>query len=407
LSGEINLALHGFQFTASSRSRPGQLERILANLFFLFFCAQILSPQISGTTIYLELPISLVNVYYLKWLSRIKISTRAVAFAILFLGLTFAISPEALIRCLSIANSAAFLAYAYERRIFYLFRFMSLAILIGIAQFVLAQIDPHLARLIGPTSISNFFWGENSIGGRTNFYTIFWFDRVSGLSRESGFFAALLSAVTLFAIVDKKILTKKWASLLLSGNFISLSKISLSILPNFLLYKYRHSLNRIPPEISFPISVAFLSLVVTYLIASGIGLGGETFVHRFSGYYRFVQISLPELLFGAGDIRSQSWVELDELNGKFAQLAGFGGFILNYGLVLVIAWYALLRSLGAGTVAFLIILVGTANVNPLTNQNFVVLYYFLTIYLIPQADTSKHLSTWTPENKFASVSKSG
>lgn len=167
------------------------IEIILSNIFFCFFTAQILSPEVAGKAIYLEVIFAIFNPYFVYWFFHKKFSLSLLLLPIPLIGIILLGEWNITLKLVAIFISVCFLFYSYERNIFLLENWLLFSIFIAVLQFIFVFFDRDLAYLIGPTSISNFLWGEFSIQTFTNFYTIFLFPRVSGLSRESGFFCLI------------------------------------------------------------------------------------------------------------------------------------------------------------------------------------------------------------------------
>lgn len=171
-----------------------KIEHLYSNLFFLFFTAQILSPYISGKTIYLEVIIAIFNPYFWKWIydknniHKIDKNYILVILGLILIAILGHISTA--VKILVIFLCVIHLFYLYDKNLWKLNRYLIISILLGIMQFIFTFIDPIMAALIGPTSISTFIWGDSATPTYTNFFTVFYFPRVSGLSREAGFFAS-------------------------------------------------------------------------------------------------------------------------------------------------------------------------------------------------------------------------
>ena len=204
---------------------------VLSNLFFFFFIAQIFSPYVAGITLYLEVIIALIDPYYRKWVISCKFDRR-IYLALFLIPLVF-FRPAISIKLLSLAISVSYLFYAYNYGCFYLKRYVCLSIYIAIAQFILFYFVPEASTVLGPTSIATYIWGDYATPTYTNFYEVLWgFIRVSGLSREAGFFASLILAVIVLHYMEwkkeSKVISKCYIFLLVLAFLVSLSKMSFS-----------------------------------------------------------------------------------------------------------------------------------------------------------------------------------
>lgn len=362
----------------SSRS----LERLAANLFFLFFVAQILSPQIGGFALYLEGLIAVCNPYYWRWLTRLRVRKSLPGIMMVLLFAMAALAPMAMARVAFQLNSVLFLIYAYEAGLFYLFRYLAVSVLFAVAQSVLMLVSPDLARSIGPTAISEAIWGDKAVATFTNFYSVLFITRVSGLSRESGFLAALINAAVLLYLVEPRQRTRGRRYALIAGWLLSLSKISLILAVQAGILRLRRLIDRIPPEVTLAGVFGSIALVTNIILPGLLASSAESLLHRLGAYAVIGTLDLRELMFGVDDLGSLRNAAIDALGGKFEDLAGFAGFVLNYGLLLVIVWFAMLRTIGLTSTGLLLIFFGTMNVSPLTNQNFVIVTYFVAMYLL-------------------------
>src|SRR6185312_4670019 len=86
-------------------------------------------------------------------------------------------------------------------------------------------------------------------GTFTNYYSVFALTRVGGLSREGGFFATLILNCILIYWIDHRergYTSKPVRAMLVVGFILSLSKMSLVLIPAMLVIKYRRWVDRIP-----------------------------------------------------------------------------------------------------------------------------------------------------------------
>lgn len=370
------------------------MERFLSHLFFFFFTYQIFSPYIGGITIYLECLIAILNPYFLKWLFRFSNKKESafivslILFPILFGEFGLCIKYGYLI------ISILFLIYSYIRNIFYFYKYLSISILIAIVQFIFTFLDPGIANLIGPSNLATLVWGPYATPTFTNFYTIFFFPRVSGLSREAGFFASLIIVAISLLIFEKKTMNNsqrpqylKW--LLGIGFIVSFSKMSLILIPIIFLYHYKRLIKYIPYCFSILLFVASLTIIFyhsNYLLAPE----NESFLHRFGGYAYLPNLSLGNLLFGIKDLPIASFSQDIYYNrlircfhsqlGQYDGFAGISGMLIQKGLIFVILFFYFLRRLGMTTFGVIFLLLTTLNTSPDTGQNFVSLS-FMIIYI--------------------------
>lgn len=358
-----------------------KIEHIYANLFFLFFTAQILSPYIAGRTIYLEVIIAVLNPYFWKWIYSknifciYKINTKYI-FTVLGLVLIAILGHiNTSIKILVIFFCVIHLFYLYDKNLWKLNRYLIISILLGIVQFCFTFIDPLFATTIGPNAISIFIWGDLATPAFTNFYTIFYFPRVSGLSREAGFFASYIITVIFLSYLEKNIYNKKICLLYFIGYIISFSKMSLAIIGVFLVNSLRRIINYIPFAIGIIIFISFFSIAVDF--NKTFILDNDTFLHRFSGYISLYNLDFMDILFGTNVEKIGDYPSKLIIAGNFTNFTGFSGWIIENGIIVLCIFFTILYLLGINIVGIYILLLFTINVSVDTNQNFVVLTYFI------------------------------
>jgi len=373
-----------------------KLERIYANLFFLLFTAQILSPLIYGKTIYLEVFIAIFNPFFLLWLKKQHIRKK---YFYGFMSIIFIIALEkwvAAVKIFVILIEILFLFYAYERQIFYLKRYLFLSIVVAMFQFYFTLTNPLIAYLIGPENIARTVWGSYATKTFTNFYAIFLLPRVSGLSREAGFFASLIVAYIIFIYLENKRKTTSlpWLQkfILIVGYILSFSKMSLTLFFAYIIIRLKNIINRIPPVIVviiFLVSMMiFWSINENYLLEQS----NISFTHRFGGYVALSDISLRQFLFGVDHISEiNNPISKFLGNNGFRHFAGFAGFILMYGILVTITFFLFLSFLEVNTTGIILLILLTINVQFDTNQNFVVLVYFIVLKFFVKNRKEKHL----------------
>ena len=367
-------------YKSTNKSTNKLIEVILSNLFFFFFVAQICSPYVAGRTLYLELFIVICNPYFFFWLKSQKI-TQAALWLIAGLSILLILIQFVLVlKLLAISFTVLFLFYAHDKKIFYLKRYLLLSICIAILQFIFLFIDPNLSRLIGPQNISLALWGQYATPTFTNFYTVFWFPRVSGLSREAGFFASFLIVSIFYFYLNNRRngfrLKSKISNLFLwTGYILSFSKMSVLILLLIIVEKVKLFLNKIPLTI---ITIAYVvGMMFFWEINKTFMFENITFLHRFASYPSLFDVELSQLLFGINNVNEIESIFAKELSYSFDTFAGFGGFLLDKGIIVIFVFLIILWITGVSSTGILILLLLTMNVQPDTNQNFVVMVYFI------------------------------
>lgn len=359
------------------------LEKILSNLFFLFFIAQILSPSIGDRTIYLEVLVAIINPFFIVWIKNQPIKKRYFFIYVAILAILVIGNISLAIKFFAISVGVLFLYYSYNRNIFFIKPYIVLSILLAVFQLYFTFFNPELARLIGPTNIAQMIWGNYATATFTNFYTVFWFPRVSGLSREAGFFASFLVAYILFLYLDNK--NKHISSsylykiLLVVGYVVSFSKMSLVLIAVFVLNQLKYLIDKIPFLLTLLVFVLCLMFFWDSQRNYLLEYENITFLHRFGGYASLFDVDLLQLLFG---INSPSEINTQLayiVNEDLKNFAGFSGFILHNGILVVTILLVALYYMGISSTGLIILLLLTINVQLDTNQNFVVLSYFIIL----------------------------
>lgn len=357
------------------------IEKLLAHLFILFFIAQIFSPSLGGKTIYLELFIAAFNPYYIFWLKNHAIHWRHISFFMALLCIVATGHIMTVLKLLMILLSVSYLFYLEDRKIKYLNFYLGISILLSILQFIFVFIDLDIAHQLGPTSIARMIWGEYGTATLTNFYTVFFFPRVSGLSREAGFFASLIVCVIFLSYLKfkrSKIKTKKSMMILLAVAYVlSFSKMSIVLLLLFLIERMRRFLQYMPEWMTVvlfsSLMCIFWSVNIDYLIQDE----NLTFLHRFSAYASLLQLDFTQFMIGVEQSSKVGGYLAELVSYQYESFAGFGGFLIANGIFAAIAYLIALYLYGVTSAGYLILLFLTVNVQPDTNQNFVVLAYFI------------------------------
>lgn len=365
--------------------RLGYINRVvIPNLFFFFFIAQIFSPYIFGVTLYLEVLIAFLDFNFCRWLMKGR--RKPLFMVLLILPLIF-LRPAISIKLLSLIISVAYLNYSYQNSFFLLTRYFMLSIIVAIVQFTLYYTIPELSIILGPQSISEYIWGENATITNTNFYeAISGIIRVSGLSREAGFFASLLNCVVLYHYLERKTkgvkLSWTYRFFLLVAYVISFSKMSLLIIPMLIVIALKRQINTAPVYV-----VLFLFYVIQFAVwyHSHFLLIDDnvTFTHRFGAYGILPDYSNTiDLIFGKKEVTyhqfdgmyAKRYFEIIDGLGPFG---GMGAYIMYNGIILTFLLFVVLIHTGISSTGLLLLLMLTINVQLDTNQNFVVLAYFI------------------------------
>lgn len=384
-----------------------KIESILANLFFVFFIAQILSPSINDKTIYLEWIIAILNPFFWLWILDKHINT-SFLMCVVFLSMIIVIQPMTGIKLFLNTFGIIYLIYLYNRNLFYLNRYIFFSIFLGILQlsFILSG-DIASSKAIGPSAIAEMIWGSYATASFTNFYDAMGIGipRVSGFSREAGFFAALLESAILLNYLfrrrgNKNLISKKGYIIYSIGYIISFSKMSLGLVLLFIIEKGKKYINVIPKALFLLLFLIIMCMFWLYNVDFLIQDGNQTFLDRFGAYATFFDLNISQMLLGTPINTVDSYAaNLQYVISFNTWFAGFCGWILQNGLVVLFLWYMCLHHVGVNTAGIFSFIVLTLNVQPDTNQNFVILSYFILIMFYRDLSYDKLQQTVSEESK--------
>ena len=367
------------------------------SIFAFLFVSPILSPSINGNTLYLNFFVPFFDTYFLCYIlgraRRIRVKVYGMFAFLAFVTITiFHVNIMLIMRISVIFLSIAYLQYIYQRIGFRrLYAAFNINIIIAILQFTLYFVNRRMAYLLGPNNISRVIWGSFATETNTNFYPLFYLPRTCGLSREAGFFAALLSIIVLIYITDSKIRkTRGQKFLFLIAYAVSLSKMSFLLVVMLVILRYSKFIDKIP--------VAFA--VIMFTVCSGICVNilnkngfmspmYESFAHRLWGYGVVLShLNFKEFLFGNSlgveelNVAALNAFPIHEylFTRGFTNFCGLPSMIIYTGYLGLLSFVTFLKSLGVKSAYFLILLVSTFDVDLMTTTSFVMLAYWFTIY---------------------------
>lgn len=356
-------------------------EKLYAELFFCFFVIEILSPSVGDKTIYIVWIIAFTNVFFWNWLREKRITFR---FCMLLVCLGFiAVFGHAttLIKLVINLFGMIYLNYIYECNLWKLANYLIVSILVAIAQFTLMFFNPEASIALGPKALSETIWGAYALKANTNFYDAFDLGiiRVSGLSREAGFFASLLATSIIFYYLSfRKIRHSKFFLLLVvMGYIVSFSKMSLTVILAWIAILFRKFINKIPFGFIgmgyVLLSVLFWKWNVLFLLEDA----NITFLDRFGAFVTLLDLSFSQFVFGANVDNIDSYIAyLEKIISPNDWFAGMGGWVVYNGILAYACWLLLIYYLGVSSTGLLVLIILTINVQPDTNQCYVVLAYF-------------------------------
>ncbi|UOO40438.1 hypothetical protein I0292_22015 [Priestia megaterium] len=335
--------------------------------------------------------VDVIFIYYLfRYISRKKFNTRVLlTFTFFFLFLIIRQDVTTIMKIVFLALTILYLHYLSKNKLFgTLYALAFFNIVIGIIQFVFVYINPAVSHAIGPTNISTLIWGQYATPTYTNFFTIFAYPRISGWSREAGFFASFVLVTYIIFLYDTNKNYSKTKNLFyhvffIIGFLISLSKISLIAIPILLVIKFRKFFNEVPlffGSFMFISSITFISNI----FLQNKFMEDESIAHRLSGYTIMSKIDMNELFLGVPSLKDLSvfyqYPYLQSLYyADFKQFAGLPNTIVHQGLIFFIICMVLIKFLRFGFSDFLLVTLICATTDYFTSTSFVVLGFFFVL----------------------------
>lgn len=368
-------------------------KNFVAILFFIFFATPILSPSINGNTIYLHWFIPLLDFKFVQSIIKMKMKKKYL-YQFLLLIMCMALFGEIMIiiKILFLVETILYLFYCRDNKTFsYLYLGVNINIIIGVIQFILYYISPSLSYIIGPTNIAKMIWGEYATITYTNFFEIFRLVRVSGWSREAGFFASLITISFIIYIKDKE--QKKGIIQYIFfaiGYAISFSKSSFIMIIMLFILLFEKQLRKIPYSICVLTTILILIITSNYLEDKNLYVAAnESLMHRMSGYSIIDDLNIDELFFGVDKIENINEQALQKHNYlqyiyRFEEFCGIPNLIVHHGIIVFLIFIIGLRLIGFGTPEFLILTIVSITVEYFASTSFMVLGYYLCIYMIKQ-----------------------
>lgn len=361
-----------------------KIEVLLAHLFCFFFIAQVLSPSINEIAIYIDVIIAALNPFFLIWCIKKPITKRNIYIVLLLCLMSITGHFMTGIKLAVIFFEVSFLFYLYEKKLFFINTYIVISICFAVIQFSFLIIDPSIALLLGPENIAESIWGSYAIATNANFYSLVegGIPHVSGLSREAGFMASLLLVDILLRLqTSKEDVSWRLSSkvLYLVGYIVTFTKISVLVIPLYLVRMLRRQIDKLP---ALGIFFCWMITMVTIWTWNADFLseqGNITFLHRFGAYAGLLDLDIVQTLFGTDRLQSIDNHTVYLVSLQYDMLAGFGGWLVKNGVICAAIYVLILYRLGITSTGLLILLIITINVQVDTNQNFVVLAYYFVL----------------------------
>ncbi|MFP1777771.1 hypothetical protein ACLEEB_00760 [Lonsdalea quercina] len=365
------------------KSREGALTSTLRWLIAALFVATPLNPYISDMTVYLWLPLVFLDFHFLALLK--KVNLKPTLFILLFLSFCLLIGRiDIAVKGAAISLGVIYLIKVGRPIVDKIFVCLIFSALWCVLQFIAFQFGQEYSAMLGPSAISTLLWGAYATETYTNQYVVFFLPRMSGLSREAGFFVSLLLITFIIRARDKK-LTKKEILIFILAFMFSLSKVSLVLFIFLFLYLLRHYIRKIPVNITI---IAFIFLSVC--LANYLNVGSpdyfydhESFAHRFSPSYLLTDMKLPNLLFGC-DREYQCFNTSQPIIGFFEPKGlkpniGLSGILVEMGLLGLATLFLASVLLKLDSYDMGILICFTQTVTLFTVDSFIILTYYYII----------------------------
>ncbi|GEM_PF-1551317 len=364
-------------------------QKIIVNMFFLFFMSPILSPFINGKTFYIYWIIPLLDYKFIKDLLKIRIKIKI--FYLLLILLSYLLCQERyeeILRIILIVYMVLYLKYLKKINYLYLlYRYLNLNILLAFFQFIFQYINPKISYMIGPTNISYIVWGKYAGPTFTNFYSIGLLNRSSGLSREVGFFSSLITITILIYIYDTKVKKIKIQKLLfLLGYIISIAKMSIILPVYFILKKLKNKINKIPKLIFYNGILIFFIMVSKYMNSINFYNNNISWTHRFGGYYVITKYNIYDLFFSNLETvqeitKKYSLIQIGSELKEIDTFTGLANIILHYGIFVYFVFILILILLRIDNFKYLLFVLLCFNTSFITVTSYIVLNYYFILEL--------------------------
>ncbi len=354
--------------------------RIISVLFYMFFTCVIFNPEVQGLAIYFYVFIPFLDPDFSRFLA--STARRWSGPLLIAVAVSLASSPTVAVKIVSIAICIGYLMYTMTRRINYLHHWMAINIIFAMLQFVLYYVDYPLSIQLGPEEMSKMIWGQYATPTFTNFFEIFYFARVSGFSREAGFFSSLLVGAFVAYLSTERV-NKKMVALYCIGLFISFSKSSMLLFVIAGLYLFRHKLRAVHPLMILIIFVGVITPLAVFLANHGF-YGSESFAHRFSGYPFLLDARLEDVILGVSPqkiVAQYTYLpyihSIEHLVKIGVPFAGLPATVADLGLFGALVFIGVLAFTASDGFVMLLFLLLTCTVSITTVTSFVPIAYLL------------------------------
>lgn len=364
----------------------GRYLLILRGMISFFFIAVPFNPYIGGVTLYLWFFLIFLDFDFLTKLTKINARSLLVFCMWVFISL---LCGDILLACkiIMLALGITYLVIIGDGILNKIKWAFLLSCFWCIAQFGLFYLDPSISYSMGPSEISKSIWGALATPSYTNQFAVILLPRMSGLSREAGFFASLLAIMFLIRLRDKNM--KPWELFIYFLSYLfSLSKISFSLIFVFVLYPIKKIINKVPAILTL-LFVCSLSIFIALYLNVGSPVfyhASESIAHRLSSSYLVINMYPSNLLFGCGDSLQCFYPETTKslidgfLNAKgFEPTTGLNGVVISLGVIGFLGLILTIVVFKLQSFDVLIIALITSTVTQFTIDGFVILTYYYVL----------------------------
>lgn len=365
------------------RERSGVILSILRWSIAFFFIATPFNPYVNEMTLYLWIPLVFLDIQFIAKLKRVNLSICICLFAWLSLCVLFG-RIDLAVKSFVLILGVSYLVKMDRAILDKVYACMLISAGWCILQFIVYQFGQNYSAMIGPKAISTFIWGQYATKTFTNQYEVFFLPRMSGLSREAGFFVSLLVISFMIRIRDHKL--NKFEYLIFGLSYLfSLSKASFFLVIFCILYPIRKFMAKVPVIFSIVLFIVLCVAVTQYLNVGSPSYFYEyvSIAHRLSAPYLMLDMEIPNFIYGCNSDYScfNSYQPIiDFLNGfGLKPNVGLAGVVLDLGIVGLILIVFFFVFLGLDSYDAAILVCFTSTVTFFTIDSFVILTYYYVI----------------------------
>lgn len=381
-------------------------RNIIAALTFFFFVSIALNPSVrSGDdtlTIYLYWITPFFDYGFIGFIrtnviEAFRKQSRRLSFILLCMAAILLFGGIVVVlKVLTLLFGLAYLIYCMRNGLIkWLFIMLNINVLIAIVQFCgYYLISPEFAYSIGPTEVAGKIWHQFSTETFTNFYSITGgFIRVSGWSREGGFFSSLLvMGASLSYLIQRGRDRIIQLGICAIGIALSLSKSSILLLALGVILLFEKKINRLPASVTsiFVVAILFIGAVI------GDKLGLYTveqisIAQRIGSPIALLSFSPEQLAFGAqslSEVAHPSYLT-ELLSESSLTLTGFAGSIQIAGFIALFVFLVMFHAIGLRSAGFAFVFISAITTDLFTSTSFIVLAFFCALLLSQPAHIGK------------------